>query len=233
MKFDVYCDESRPDLFASGNPQAQFMVIGSLWLPTDSRGEIKEAIHALRNKYKIGGEFKWQKVSPSRELFYQELVSYFLDLGDRLRFRCIAVDHAKVNLVHYHANDQELGFYKFYYQMLRHWLDDFNEYAIFCDCKRNRDPQRLKVLQNCLDASILSSTVSCVQAVRSDESVLIQLADVLTGIASARLNQSLLVGSAKERLVQHFEDRLGHPVRHTYKAEQKYNVFVINLQGGW
>lgn len=104
MKFDVYCDESHPDLFASGNPQAQFMVIGSLWLPTDSRGEMKEAIHSLRDKHRIGGEFKWQKVSRSRELFYQELASYFLDLGDRLRFRCIAVDHAKVNLVHYHAN---------------------------------------------------------------------------------------------------------------------------------
>ena len=233
MKFEVYCDESHPDLFASHNPPAQFMVIGSLWLETDSRGEIKEAIHALRNKHKIGGEFKWQKVSRSRELFYQELVNYFVDLGDRVRFRCIAVDHAKVNLVHYHDSDQELGFYKFYYQMLRHWLDDFNEYPVFCDCKRNRDPQRLKVLQRCLDASILSSIVSRIQAVRSNESVLIQLADVLTGMASARLNPSLRAGSAKERLVQCFEHRLGHPIRHTFKAEQKYNVFVINLQGGW
>ena len=84
MRFEVYCDESRPDLFASQNPPAQFMVIGSLWLQTDSRGAIKEAIHALRNKHKIGGEFKWQKVSPSRELFYQELVSCFLDFGDRI-----------------------------------------------------------------------------------------------------------------------------------------------------
>jgi hypothetical protein len=233
MKFDVYCDESRPDLFASGNPKARFMVIGSLWLPTDSREEHKKAIHALRDKHKIGGEFKWQKVSPSREGFYQELVDYFLDLGDRLRFRCIAVDHAKVNLVHYHDSDQELGFYKFYYQMLRHWLNDFNEYVVFCDCKRNRDPQRLRVLRRCLDASILSSSVSCVQAVSSRESVLIQLADVLTGIAAARLNQALRTGSAKERLVQSLERRLGRGIGHTFKAEQKYNVFVINLQGGW
>ena len=233
MDFEVYCDESRPDLFASAHPAAQYMVIGSLWLPSDSREEVKKAIHALRDKHKIGGEFKWQKISPSRETFYLELSDYFLELGDQLRFRCIAVDHAKVNLVHYHDNDQELGFYKFYYQMLRHWLDDFNEYAVFCDCKRNRDPQRLRVLQRCLDASILSSTISYVQAVRSDESVLIQLADVLTGMASARLNQSLGTDSAKKRLVEHFESRLGRTIRHTFKAEQKYNVFIINLQGGW
>lgn len=233
MRFDVYCDESYPDLFASQKPPAQFMVIGSLWLPAESRREIKEAIHSLCNKHKIGGEFKWQKISRSRELFYQELVDFFFALKDRLRFRCIAVDHTQVNLVHYHASDQELGFYKFYYQMLRHWLDDFNEYAIFCDCKRNRDPQRLEVLRKCLDASILSSTVFNVQAVCSNESVLIQLVDVLTGIASARLNQTLRAGSAKERLVQHFERHLERRIERTSKAEQKYNVFVIKLEGGW
>jgi hypothetical protein len=233
MNIEVYCDESRPDLFASAHPPAQFMLIGSLWLQADHREQIKKTIHALRDKHKIGGEFKWQKVSPSRTLFYQELIDCFLSFGDVLRFRCIAVDHDKVNLVHYHDNDQELGFYKFYYQMLRHWLDDFNKYAVFCDCKRNRDPRRLAVLRQCLDASILSSTVLRVQAIRSNESVLIQLADVLTGIAAARLNQSLRAGSAKELLVQTFENHMGHPIRHTRKAEQKYNVFVIDLQGGW
>lgn len=30
MKFDVYCDESRPDLFCSKKPLANFVVIGSL-----------------------------------------------------------------------------------------------------------------------------------------------------------------------------------------------------------
>jgi hypothetical protein len=233
MRFDVYCDESRPDLFASARPAARFMVIGSLWLQTDSRHEFKQAIHFLRDKHKVGGEFKWQKVSASREQFYQEVLSTFLDLGDRLRFRCIAVDHTKVNLVRFHNDDQELGFYKFYYQMLRHWLDDFNDYAIFCDCKRNRDPRRLEVLRRCLDNSILSSTVSRVQAIGSEESVLIQLADVLTGLAAARLNESLRAGSAKDRLLRFFESRLGRRIQHTYKAEQKYNVFVINLQGGW
>ena len=233
MKFEVYCDESRPDLFASARPAAKFMVIGSLWLQTVDRDEFKQAIHALRNKHKVGGEFKWQKASTSREQFYQEVLGTFLDLGDRLRFRCIAVDHAKVNLVHFHNDDQELGFYKFYYQMLRHWLDDFNEYSVFCDCKRNRDPRRLEVLRRCLDNSVLSSTVSRVQAIRSDESVLTQLADVLTGLAAARLNESLRAGSAKDRLLQFFESRLKRRIRHTYKAEQKYNVFVIDLQGGW
>lgn len=90
MKFEVYCDESRPDLFTSKNPPAKYMVIGSLWLCADDRAEFKTAIHALRDKHRVGGEFKWRKVSPSRVEFYKDLLNWFVDVDDRLRFRCIA-----------------------------------------------------------------------------------------------------------------------------------------------
>ncbi|WP_133111904.1 DUF3800 domain-containing protein [Candidatus Scalindua japonica] len=58
MNFDIYCDESRLDLLSSENPASKFMVIGSLWLKTDSRVAYKGDIHDLRNKHLIGGEFK-------------------------------------------------------------------------------------------------------------------------------------------------------------------------------
>ncbi len=233
MKFDVYCDESRPDLFASTKPDARFMVIGSLWLQAADREEFKTAIHALRDNHRVGGEFKWQKASPSRVGFYKDLVKWFLEMGERLRFRCIAVEHKQVNLVRYHESDQELGFYKFYYQMLHHWIMDFNDYVVFCDAKKNHDSTRLKVLRRCLDASNLSSQVRNVQAIQSSESVLIQLADVLTGMAGARLNKDLRRGSTKKELVDFVESQLGRRVAHTAKAEQKFNVFVIDLGGGW
>jgi len=57
-----------------------------------------------------------------------------------MRFRCIAVDREQVNLA-LHQNDGELGFYKFYYQLLHHWILD-NEYRIFCDLKTNRGRRR-------------------------------------------------------------------------------------------
>lgn len=233
MNFEVYCDESRPDLLSSAHPKARYMVIGSLWLKAEDRNTFKEGIHDLRDKHNVGGEFKWQKVSPSRRNFYKDLIDWFIRKGESLRFRCIAVEHEKVNLLRYHESDQELGFYKFYYQMLHHWIMDFNEYAIFCDCKDNRDRRRLHVLKHCLDASNLSSQVRNVQATRSEESVLIQLADVLTGAASARLNNALKADSTKADVISHLEHCLGRPIEHTYKAEQKFNVFVINLEGGW
>ena len=233
MKFEAYCDESRPDLLCSTHPLAKYMVIGGLWLNTGDRNQFKNDIHALRDKHRVGGEFKWQKVSPSRLDFYRDLTDWFVAQGDRLRFRCIVVEHEKVDLFQFHDDDQELGFYKFYYQMLHHWILDFNEYTIFCDYKSNRIKGRLGELTRCLDYSNLSSEIRNVQAIRSKESVLMQAVDVLTGAAAARLNNNLRVGGAKWELVTHLERGLRKPIQATFRGEQKFNVFVIDLAGGW
>ena len=233
MNFDIYCDESRPDLLGSRNPQARFLVIGSLWLPRDYREKFKASIHALRDRHRVGGEFKWQKVSPSRSSFYRELIDWFIEQELNLRFRCIAVDHDKVDLKLHHDDDQELGFYKFYYQLLHHWITDFNDYSVFVDYKRNRRGDRLHVLQRCLDRSNLASIVTNVQAVRSEESVLIQLADVLTGAAAYRLNGQINPDSAKAEVMGRLEFHLNRPIAHTPRTQKKFNVFQIDLGGGW
>lgn len=234
MRFDIYCDESRPDLLGSRNPVGRYTVIGSLWLPTELRQEFKSQIHGIRNEYKVGGEFKWQKVSPSRIPFYQRIVDWFFEKGSQLRFRCIVIDREKVNLVKFHKCDQELGFYKFYYQMLHHWILDSNEYFIFCDYKANRDPHRLPVLKNCLNNANLMSQISQVQATRSDESVLIQLVDTLTGAVGAKFNNDPPSSSeAKAQLVHFVEEHIGHAISHTRRDERKFNIFVIELRGGW
>ena len=233
MKFEAYCDESRHDLLGSKNPDLKYMVIGSLWLAQENRERYKNEIHQLRDEYKIGGEFKWQKVSPSRLDFYKKILHWFQDKKDQLRFRCIAVDHNHVDISLYHENNKELGFYKFYYQLLHHWILDFNEYSFFVDYKRNRDQDRLKDLKRCLNYSNLSSRVSTVQSVRSEESVFIQLADVLTGMSSYRLNEKIRQDSAKEKVLNEYEEIINTKIKPTPKSENKFNVFKIDLAGGW
>lgn len=232
MNFDVYCDESGPELLHSEKPKARYMVIGSLWLPEDLRAESKAALHALRHRHGIGSEFKWRKVSPSKAAFYREAVDWFLERGSDVRFRAIVVDRTKIDLVKFHEGDGELGFYKFYYQLLLHWTRECNRYRIFCDHKKNRLPCRLKTLQTCLNHANLASEIM-VQATPSDESVLIQLCDVLTGLTQARFNDPETLGAAKRALLAHLEDKLGHPVRATALGEQKFNVFEIRPGGGW
>lgn len=233
MDIDVYCDEAYPDLFSSNHPQARYLIIGGLWLKTGDRDRFKAEIHDLRDQYKIGGEFKWTKISPSKLNFYKALLTWFYEQGENLRFRCIAIDHQKVDLFYFHQNDQELGFYKFYYQMLHHWIHPFNRYSIFCDFKRNRLRDRLHTLKSCLTHANLAAAIETVQSVRSRESVLIQLADVLVGLASARLNVRLAPGGSKEGAVVHLERLLERRVASTGLCEKKFNVFKINLTGGW
>jgi len=233
MKIEIYCDEAHPDLFSSKSPQAQYMIIGSLWLRAEDRSDYKTAIHKLRDQYKIGGEFKWTKVSPSRIEFYKALIEWFCELGENLRFRCIAIDHKQVDLVKFHENDQELGFYKFYYQLLHHWIHDFNEYSVFCDYKSNRKSDRLHALKRCMKNANLSANILNVQAIRSKESVLVQLADVLVGIASESLNKRGTPGSAKRQVVQYLESLLERKIAPTALSEKKLNIFKINLAGGW
>ncbi|MFZ3046781.1 MAG: DUF3800 domain-containing protein [Desulfatirhabdiaceae bacterium] len=233
MKIEAYCDEAYPDLFSSENPQARYLLIGGLWLRSDDREQYKADIHKLRDFHKIGGEFKWTKISPSKINFYKALLGWFCDQGENLRFRCIAIDHKQVDLIHFHQNDQELGFYKFYYQMLHHWIYPFNEYRIYCDFKRNRLCNRLHTLKTCLAHSNLTASIDTIQSVRSREAVLIQMADVLVGLVSGRLNNRLNPDGAKEEVVQHLEKLLGRKIVPTALCEKKLNVFKINLQGGW
>jgi len=233
MNFDVYCDESHPDAFSSKAAGGDYLVIGGLWLPTDDRASRKAELHALKEAGHIGGELKWRSISASRLVAYQNVVRWFFEAGDALRFRAIVVDRRKLDLARFHESDAELGFYKFYYQLLQPWLHDYNRYSVFCDFKPNRMADRLPVLRSCLDCSNLSSEVANLQAVHSRESVLIQLVDVLTGAVAARYNRTLRDGSAKLALVEDIENRLGHMIAHTPKAEQKFNVFAINPGGGW
>ncbi|MBN2427891.1 MAG: DUF3800 domain-containing protein [Deltaproteobacteria bacterium] len=232
MNFEVYCDEAHPDVFTSKKSPVQFLMIGSLWLPTDLRNEIKQNIHELRQQHQAWGEIKWSKVSPNRQKFYLALIDLFFDYANDLRFRCIAVDRRQVDLK-FHDNDGELGFYKFYYQLLHHWILDSNEYNIFCDIKSNRDPSRLPVLQRCLARANLSSQITNIQSLPSREVVLIQLCDLLLGAASSRINETLNDGTAKAALVRHLEKGLGRRLSPTPKAEEKYNIFRIQLHGGW
>jgi len=232
MDFEVYCDENHPELFSSKQPAAQYLTIGSLWLPASLREEIKDKIWGLRKTYNTWGEIKWRKVSASKLPFYEGLVDLFDNYGNDLRFRCIAIDHNNFDQS-WHNNDHELGFYKFYYQLLHHWILDFNQYQIFCDLKTNRDLTRLKVLKDCLKNSNLSAVIKQIQGLPSKKVVLIQLTDLFLGMASARMNNSLTPGGAKEKLVQKMESNLGKLIEATYKTENKFNIFKINLRGGW
>ncbi len=224
MKIDIYCDETLPDLFTSSNQLDKNLLIGSLWIESELREDIKQKIKDLRSKHNVWGEIKWSKVSKSKESFYLELVDLFFSYKDRVRFRCIAVNPNEI-IWAYHNDDKELGFYKFYYFVLDKWIRDFNEYSIFCDAKVNRDLSRLNKLHEILITSNRLSYIDRVQALPSKEVVLIQLTDLLLGAASSKLNSIKHTNMAKNNIINKIEQNLGRKIKPTYLDEKKFNLF--------
>lgn len=231
MKFNIFCDETLPDLFTTLKHTNKKLLIGSLWIEAELREDIKEHIKKLRIEHNAWGEIKWSKVSHSKEKFYLDLIDLFFSYGMQIRFRCIAVDPRQINWS-CHENDKELGFYKFYYFVLNKWIKDFNEYSIFCDAKVNRDLSRLTKLHEILEKSNRNSNIERVQALPSKEVVLIQLSDLLLGAASSRINDIKHTNQAKINLIDRLEKHLGHKIEPTNQSENKFNVFAIQL-GGW
>jgi len=118
--------------------------------------------------------------------------------------------------------------------MLRPWISSFNEYQIFCDEKTIRKKDRYRILLQVLNNANIASEIISIQALPSYEVVLIQLTDFLLGMVSSCMNETVQPISVKDNLIKYLEQKLGIScLRPTYKSEQKFNIFKINLQGGW
>jgi len=122
------------------------MVIGSLWVPFESRDALSKDFRRLVRDRGLRGELKWRKVSHKYTLAYRCAVDFFFG-AEALRFRAIVVEQAKVDLEAFHGRDKELAFYKFYYEMLVKWLTAGCEYLVLLDRKTNRGADRYGTLQ--------------------------------------------------------------------------------------
>lgn len=229
MEIELYCDESNQQLISSTQPsENRFFLIGGLWLPAEYRRVFKGEFNKIRHSENCFGEAKWNAVCPSKLSFYLKLVDFFFEKGLDLRFRCMVIDSKKVDLEKYHQADQELGFYKFCYQLIKNWIEDFNNYSIFFDYKTNRRTDRLQTLKLYLRNSNLLANIDNVQALPSANLVLMQLADVLLGSVSAKFNQSA-TSKAKLAVIERIEQHLGHMIMPTSRGVRKMNIFKISL----
>lgn len=226
---EIHCDESRPELFNSDPYKVNdnYFLLGGIWVPKELKDRTKIEIKKLRETYNVNGEIKWKNVSPSKLEFYLSLINYFFNTPE-LRFRVIVVEYSKVNLKKYHNSDAELGFYKFYYQLIHHWIEPNQCYSIFLDYKKNKRHDRLQELHRVLSNANCLSDITNVQGIRSQDSVFIQMADVMMGATGYKYHN--LQGSyAKLAVIERIEYFLGKPIARTNATEKKFNVFQINL----
>lgn len=229
MQIDIYCDESRLEFLESKDDG--FMVIGSLWLEREKRDSLKNQIKALKEKYNFNVEIKWTKISYKMLDFYKELVDLFVDREEFHFFKAIVVDTSKVNF-EYHQNNSDIGFYKFYYQVLVHKMNTasgHHDYYVYVDDKTNKVYKPLPLLKKVLNNAIYAGNVKLIEPRNSFENLFIQYVDVLIGLVSYGYNTSEMSGAKKE-LYEYASKRLGLSLnKSTPKNKQPFNIFEIDL----
>lgn len=230
MKYEIYCDESCWEALYDKHSH-NYAAIGGVWIPAERRQAVKDFIAELKAKYALYGEMKWNHICPKSVEMYKELVNMFFD-DEQMRFRAICIKASEVNHDRFNAGNGELGFYKFYFQLIHHWMLMGNSYQVFVDFKTNGYRHRVKELGTILN-NASTAELTQIQALPSEESVLIQLADVLTGAVASAFNCSKLVSDSKQSIRELIESRLRHGIMRTCASEPKFNVFNINLRKDW
>ena len=223
--YNVYCDESRVE-----NPESNNMVIGSLFIPRKLKNKINSDIKLILGKYQFNYELKWTKVNNKYLDLYKDLINYFAG-NQNINYRCIIVDKKKIDLKQFHNNDLEIAFFKFYYHMLKVKLLSNNKYYIFLDKKPTRDKNIARALHSYLDSYILLNKNECgikhFQAYSSDQNLLIQFTDFLTGIISFSCNEKK-DGTAKQDIVDYLSNKIERKKLCSTSSlyEEKFYVFV-------
>lgn len=228
--YSIYCDESCHLL----NDGINIMVLGAVWCPTEKRRDIYCAIRAIKQKHSLSSDFemKWEKVSPGKIEFYQDVFKYFMETKE-LNFRALVVtDKSKLRHGAF-EQDHDTWYYKMYYTMLKPILSIDDEYKIYLDIKDTRSADKVnqlhKVLCNHL-RDFHKNNIKNIQNTRSHEVELIQLTDLLIGCVGYA-NRRLTTSIAKLNLVKYLSSQSGQSlVFKTPLSEQKVNMFLWNPQ---
>ena len=219
---NIYCDES----CHTENDGHAAMVLGAVICPADRVRPLAKSIRALKKQYGVPEEreIKWNSVSRSKEAFYLELVKLFLSAHE-LRFRALVVpdksrlDHGRFNQEH------DEFYYKMYFEMLKFLFDSEAEYSIYIDIKDAHGGDKVRKLKEVLGYSVTQNqSLKRLQIVRSDEVVLVQLADLFVGAVSYA-NRNLTSSSAKAAIVHALEVG-GRPLTESSPyLQKKINIF--------
>lgn len=222
--FNLYCDEST-HLENDGQP---FMVIGYVSTPYHLLKMHNENIREMKRKHFLHGELKWSALSKSQYPFYNELIDYFFS-NISLQFRAIIIDKSQLNHTKFKQTHDE--FYdKMYYQLLNKKIHLNNTYNIYMDIKDTYSYLKAKSIKKYLERDY--TNIRNLQVIKSYESELMQLADVLIGAINYRIRGMNRV-TAKNNIIEKIEKLCGKPLtQHTPKDEEKFNMFYIDLKNG-
>ena len=179
----------------------------------------------MKAKHEVLHEVKWSGLSKSAYPLYNDLVDYFF--ATDLQYRAIVIDKSQLKHEDFNQSHDDF-YYKMYYQLLNKKLVPEYNYNIYLDIKDTRSAKKVNGLKDFLNSNFI--TVRNLQNIRSHESELMQLTDIITGALSYHL-RGLDKVIAKNRIIEKLKLHSKHPLTHsTAKDHQKFNLFFIDLK---
>lgn len=215
--FNFYCDES----CHIENDHKRFMLLGLISCAYPQVARHTKRINDLKKEHNFYAEIKWNNVSKSKIHFYLDLVDFFFDTD--LKYRVIGVDKSQIRCENYDAL-----YYMLYYKLLNYRLNTLNHYNVYMDIKDTLSASKLSKLKEILNVKY--GVVRNVQNIISTESVLMQLADFLTGAISYSLNYNEKINVAKVQIIE----KIQRHIKLKLNADDPYfndiYPFFINLE---
>ena len=218
--FNIYCDES----CHLEHDHKRFMFLGSVHCAFPEVKRHTAHINALKSKHHFFAEIKWTNVSLSKWEFYEELIQYFFESG--MCFLAVGIDKSQI---HCAGGGQPYDdfYYRMYGNLLNAQVDTACHYDVYLDIKDTWSSQKVKRMKESLNTEY--GVFRKVQCIRSEESLLLQLADFFTGALAYRANDAEKKNVAKVRVLEMIK---GHcyqeDVRHT-TCPDKFTLFYIHF----
>ena len=222
--FNIYLDES----CYLENDGIAVMTQGAVWCPEAQARDICIRVRDIKKHHglKPCSEIKWGKLSPASLECYLAVVDYFLD-DDDLHFRGVVIpDKRRLDRGQF-GQSQDDWYYSMCFILLEPIVDPTQHYSIYLDIKDTRSESKRRTLERGLREEKLDGSgniVRRIQQIRSHESEIMQIADILIG-AVAYANRALETSSSKLAVVSRIRERTSFSLlRATWLREPKFNL---------
>lgn len=218
--FNIYCDES----CHIENDHKPYLFLGKVSSAYNQVRLHTENIKELKQKHHFYAEIKWTSVSNSKLRFYEELIDYFFSTD--LQFRAIGVEKGKIKNNDFNQTYDDF-YYKMYYYLLNHNLNSLYSYNVYLDIKDTLSAFKVNKLKDILNTKF--GVFRNVQNIRSHESLLLQLTDLIMGAISYYHNDEKKANPSKVKLIEKIKQRSGVELDKT-NYSKKLNLFFIELR---
>lgn len=218
--FNLYCDESTHLQF----DEKPYMLISYVSCAYPQIKQHKEYFKLLKAKHKFKGEMKWSNVSKSQYPFYADVIDYFF--ATDLKFRSVIVDKSQIE-------ESREGFtyadfyFQMYYRLVYHKLCTEYNYNMYLDIKDTCSQGKLRKLGDILNHK---NNIRNIQFIKSHESYLMQMADLIMGAINYHI-RGLDKVIAKNKLIEKIQSHSSIDLnKSTPKEAEKFNLFYIDLK---